>query len=59
MDKAIELRGNKIIYLVDRMGISDEQSIQETEKLILTEVLDKTDGVIRRLDKTLKKTQRN
>ena len=54
MQKEIELDENTIIFLTDKIGTSHQETIKHIEKIILTEILDKTGSVIKRLDTTPK-----
>ena len=53
-DKELDLKDNTIGFLIDQIEISHEQTMKQTKKLNLTELLDKTDRVKNRLDKTFK-----
>ena len=58
MDKENESEDNKLIFLANKIGISDEQFLQCLEQRNQTDILDKTDRNRKRLDKILK-TQTN
>ena len=55
MNKENELRDNATIFLTDKIGFSHEENIKQMETVNLTEILDETDGVMRRINKTLEK----
>ena len=47
MDKEIELKDNKIKFLINKKEISDGQIIHETEQVNLIQLSDKTDRVLK------------
>ena len=48
MDEGIEHKDIRVNYVADEKGISDEQVVHEMERVNLNEILDKTDGVMKR-----------
>ena len=58
MNKENELRDDATIFLTDKIGFSHEENIKQMERVNLTEILDKTDGVMKRLNKTLQKVEK-
>ena len=53
MNKENELRDDATIFLTDKRGFSREENIKQMERVNVTEILDKTDGVKKRFNKTL------
>ena len=58
MDYENELKCNKIYFSVDGLGFGRKKSRQEMEKLMVTEVFNKKDGVVRRVEKLIKKRKK-
>ena len=54
----LTFKTKKIKFSADKIGISEEQTVQEMEPVKLTEFLDKADRVRRILNDTLKKEQK-
>ena len=56
MDKGIQLEDlKKNNFLADKIGISNEKTLQEIEKVNLTEIFSETDGVMKILKTSLRK----
>ena len=57
MDEKFEFTDNTSSFLADKIGVSDEQKLQELEQVSLTVFLDKTNRVRLKITKNAYKTQ--